>query len=307
MGEAKANKKVQQEGPSSARIDIVGMTCASCTSGVERRVKELPGVSAVRVNLLTNSAVVEFDGSLIVAADVVNAIEDLGYDAKLVPTASGEFTVLQVDVTGMTCSSCVATIERAMKEHIGVRGISVNLVTGVAEVTYDPSVVGPRDIVQAIEDLGYDAKIKRSSGTSLADSHQAAQRAALIPMLLSFVFAVPSLLIAMVFPYIPALAAPFDREIIPGLTVGAVVLLCLATPVQLVLAKRFYVGAYRALRNRSANMDVLIVIGTVAAYVYSIASLFLNVAYAPCVSPLYNVNSNWPCVALPSTTRVRMM
>src|SRR3990172_13358236 len=129
-------------------IPVEGMTCASCVSHVENALKELPGVSDVAVNLATNKASLAFDPARATVADMQRAIADVGYR---VPTAE-----VTLDVRGMTCASCVANVEGALRELRGVQEAVVNLGMGTARVRYIPGVVTTGQMRRAVREAGYE-------------------------------------------------------------------------------------------------------------------------------------------------------
>jgi Cu+-exporting ATPase len=176
-------------------------------------------------------------------------------------------------VTGMSCASCAANVERALRRVPGVREANVNLAAGRASVFYDPSRVGPRDLARAVREAGYGTAAGEGEAERAAEREYRSLRASVVA---GGVLALVIFLGSMTrwFPWIPAfLQDPF-------------VLWALATPVQFVLGWRFYAGAWSALRHGSANMNTLIAVGTSAAYLYSAAAtafpaFFLRAGIAP--------------------------
>ena len=147
-------------------LPISGMTCASCVSHVEGALKELPGVDHVNVNLATNKASLVYNPQQVGLADMQRAVEDVGYS---VPT-----TELTLDVRGMTCASCVAHVEGALKEMYGVKEAVVNLGLGTARVTYIPGVVTTSAMKRAVREVGYEAS-ERSEGADALDRERQAR------------------------------------------------------------------------------------------------------------------------------------
>jgi P-type Cu+ transporter len=164
-------------------------------------------------------------------------------------------------VTGMSCASCAANIERALKKLGGVRQANVNLAASRATVLYDPRLVGPRDLAKAVREAGYGVAAA-GEGSRIQDKEYRSLRASIIwGGALAFVIFLGSM--RHWFPWMPAfLQNPF-------------VLWALATPVQFVLGRRFYSGAWSALRHGSANMNTLVAVGTTAAYLFSAAATAL--------------------------------
>merc|ERR1711991_37574 len=199
--------------------------------------------------------------------------------------------MVELKVTGMTCASCVNTIEHAVSASVpSVETVSVNLLAQSALVTLsstgadldtDNVVV---KIEEAIQNVGYDAKVisQTESGEGLDSSKiDSYERTAEVKksrnmFLLSLIFAVPAFLIGMIFDWIPTMMVIFEKEVTPGLSIRSLVLLILATPVQFWLGRSFHLGALKAARHCKATMDTLVSLGTNAAYFYSVIAIIIG-------------------------------
>lgn len=241
------------------RIDlqVTGMSCANCAATVEGSLRKLEGVTEANVNFATERASVVFDAARIGAGDLVRRIGEAGYG---VPTARVEFPV-----TGMSCASCAAAIERSLQERTAaVVSAAVNLASERAVVEYLPGAVSRADLVKAIEDAGYG--VVEAVPEELEDAEDEARRAEIRDQTRKFWtgvgFSVPLFALSMARDF-ALLGAWAHRPWVNWL------LLALATPVQFYVGLDYYVGAWKALRNKTANMDVLIAMGTSAAYFYS--------------------------------------
>merc|ERR1711916_338879 len=155
--------------PLEVRFGVSGMTCASCVKTVETAVGRVPSVVDVAVNLLAGEAAVTLSSQSADPMDVVDAIERLGYEAVLkgLPSQVGSTTLL---VEGMTCSSCVGSVETALMGVAGVSDALVNLLSGHVKVFFDERVVGVRTLIKRVKDLGYEASVLRTDegGRSMA-------------------------------------------------------------------------------------------------------------------------------------------
>jgi Cu+-exporting ATPase len=230
-------------------LQITGMTCATCAGTVEKKLSELRGVSKAGVNLASEKATVEYDSSLTTEKDLVRAVEDAGYGVAI--------SEVVFNVTGMTCATCVQNIETALNGLDGVVSVSVNLASEKAYVSYNPEVVTVPRLKKAISDAGYKAvPADEKAGDYDRQARDGERRRLVLLLIFSFSLAIPVFVLSMVMPF----ASNADNWLLLGL----------ATPVQLLVGWQFYVGTYKALRNRRANMDVLIALGTTAAYVYSL-------------------------------------
>jgi P-type Cu+ transporter len=237
------------------RIDIpvTGMSCASCVRRVERALSKQEGVTEASVNFAAEKASVSYEPTTTSPHELIRAIQDVGYGADVRQMTFG--------VMGMTCASCVGRVEQALKKVPGVLEASVNLTNEKATVEYFASEVELRDLEKAVEDAGYGVVREESSTEDTrereydklrADFLLAAGLTALIlvgslPMMFGFMLPVP----------------------LRWLNIG---LLLLATPVQFWAGWRFYRGAWGALKHGQANMNTLVVMGTTAAYLYSVVA-----------------------------------
>ncbi|MGF9945766.1 heavy metal translocating P-type ATPase [Priestia megaterium] len=239
-----------------ATLQITGMTCAACSNRIEKGLKKIEGVKEANVNLALERSTVIFDPSKTSPQAFEEKIEKLGYG---VVSEKAEFAI-----TGMTCAACSTRIEKGLNKLEGVTKASVNLALETASVEYSPSQIAPQDITQRVEKLGYGAKLKseeKEEEQSYREKELSKQKG---KFWFSFILSVP-LLWAMVSHFTFTSFIP-----LPHMLMNPWVQLALATPVQFVVGKQFYVGAFKALRNKSANMDVLVALGTSAAYFYSL-------------------------------------
>ena len=243
-------------------LPITGMTCANCALNIERGVKKLEGIKQTNVNFAAEEAMVSFDPKVLQPQDIYKRIHDSGYT---VPTVESEFPV-----TGMTCANCAMNIERALNKKVpGVVNASVNFATERVSVEYVPTVSTMEEIISAIKKAGYGA-VPPEGVLDAEDAEQLARQAEIKNQTQKFivgvVFALPLFVISMLrdFNLIGMWShAPWVNWFF----------LILATPVQFYTGKDYYVGGYKSIRNRSANMDVLIALGSSVAYFYSLAVL----------------------------------
>ncbi|MQR85442.1 heavy metal translocating P-type ATPase [Bacillus megaterium] len=239
-----------------ATLQITGMTCAACSNRIEKGLKKIEGVKEANVNLALERSTIIFDPSKTSPQAFEEKIEKLGYG---VVSEKAEFAI-----TGMTCAACSTRIEKGLNKLEGVTKASVNLALETASVEYSPSQIAPQDITQRVEKLGYGAKLKsevKEEEQSYREKELSKQKG---KFWFSFILSVP-LLWAMVSHFTFTSFIP-----LPHMLMNPWVQLALATPVQFVVGKQFYIGAFKALRNKSANMDVLVALGTSAAYFYSL-------------------------------------
>ena len=234
--------------PSPLAVGIAGMTCASCSARVEKVLKQLPGVTDATVNLATETVTISGETDV---ASVQRAIEKAGFS---VPAESFTF-----DITGMTCASCSARVEKALAKVPGVLDASVNLATerATVKVTQGTSAA---TLIAAVERAGYGAQLPAPSGEAPAAPAHALPD--WWPMALAILLSLPLI--------VPMFGNLFGMHwMLPGWLQMA-----LATPVQLWLGARFYRAGWKALRAGSGNMDLLVAVGTSAAYGLCVYLLF---------------------------------
>jgi Cu+-exporting ATPase len=234
------------------RLPVQGMTCATCAGRVERALNRLPGVAA-SVNLATETAEIRYDPAQTPPDQFATVIEEAGYD---VPAERRELAI-----SGMTCATCAGRVERALARVPGVRRAEVNLATETAMV--EGLALRPSALLGAVQDAGYDAALL--TGDAEQERTRAAADAARARRETWRVVASAVLTAPLLLP-------------MAGVALPRWLALAFATPVQVVIGARFYVAAWKALRAGSGNMDLLVALGTSAAFFYSV---FLVATGAP--------------------------
>ncbi|TLS37933.1 heavy metal translocating P-type ATPase [Pseudalkalibacillus caeni] len=235
-------------------LEVTGMTCASCSARIEKVLNKMDGVDA-NVNLAMEKASVSYDDAVVSVEDITNKIEKLGYGVRQ------EKAVL--DIHGMTCAACSTRIEKSLNKMNGISMAAINLTTESGVVEYNPGIVSIDDIMARVKKLGYEAVVKQDREEKTSHKEQEIKKKQR-KLLLSAVLSLPLL-------YTMIAHLPFETGIpVPELFMNPWFQFILATPIQFYIGAPFYVGAYKALKNKSANMDVLVALGTSAAYFYSV-------------------------------------
>ncbi|RHW37508.1 Cu(2+)-exporting ATPase [Lysinibacillus yapensis] len=238
-----------------ASLQITGMTCAACAARIEKGLNKLEGVEEANVNLALEKSVIKYDAEKVSEEDFEKKINDLGYG---VAKERKEFAI-----TGMTCASCANRIEKGLNKMDGISVANVNLALEQATVEFNPSEVSIGEIIQRVEKLGYGAHLKENEKNAVDYREQAIQKQTR-KFIISAILSLP-LLWTMVGHF------SFTSFIyMPEILMNPWVQMLLATPVQFMIGWQFYVSAFKAIKNGSANMDVLVVLGTSAAYFYSV-------------------------------------
>jgi Cu+-exporting ATPase len=244
------------------------MTCANCAANIERVLtKKTSGVRSANVNFADETANVTYDDDVASVGDLFQQIENAGYGVAS--------KTVQLPVTGMTCANCAANIERALnKKTAGVVSANVNFAAETVNVTYVPSVTDIENLAAAIEKAGYGV-VRPEAGEDEADAEQAARAAEIREQtrkfLIGVVFTLPLFILSMARDF--SILGEWSRA---GWMNG--VFFALAVPVQFYTGFDYYVGAYKSLKNRGANMDVLVAMGSSTAFFYSVAVLLFPAA-----------------------------
>ncbi|XP_019524434.1 PREDICTED: copper-transporting ATPase 2 isoform X1 [Hipposideros armiger] len=267
--------------PQRCFLQIRGMTCASCVSNIERNLQKETGILSVLVALMAGKAEVKYNPEVIQPLEIAQLIQDLGFEAAVMEDYAGSDGDIELIITGMTCASCVYNIESKLVRTNGVTHASVSLATSKAQVKFDPEIIGPRDIVKIIEEIGFHASPAQRNPNAHHLDHKVEIKQWKKSFLCSLVFGIPvmGLMIYMLIPSSePHESMVLDHNIIPGLSILNLIFFILCTFVQFLGGWYFYVQAYKSLRHGAANMDVLIVLATSIAYVYSVVILVVAIA-----------------------------
>ncbi|WP_440115685.1 heavy metal translocating P-type ATPase [Paenibacillus sp. QZ-Y1] len=236
-------------------LQITGMTCAACSTRIEKGLSKMEGVNQANVNLAIEQANVTYDPKTTNINALRDKVEALGYGTV---TES-----VDLNITGMTCAACSARIEKGLSRLPGVSRANVNLALETGRVEFAAGALKASDITAKIKQLGYGAELQQTQEETQSVRERELQRKKwkwMISALLSL-------------PLLWAMVGHFSFTTwiwVPDLFMNPWFQLVLATPVQFVIGWQFYVGAYKALRNGSANMDVLVALGTSAAFFYSL-------------------------------------
>jgi len=242
-------------------LDIGGMHCATCAQTIEKRLPKLKGVIYATINLAAEKAIIDYDPNVVDQKAIEDAIAEVGYRVI--------HQTISLKITGMTCATCAQTIEKALNKKEGIYPANVNLALETATVEYNPAQISLEGIKKVIRDVGYDV-IEPEGGVEDAEQRERDREIRSLKLRLAFSAAVA---IAIVI-YSNWRFLPFTLPTLPIDNFIPLLLFVLATPVHFIVGHKFFVGAYKALRNKNPNMDVLVTIGTSAAYFYSVYVTF---------------------------------
>ena len=267
MTETPANRPNPGPAPGTLRVGVDGMTCASCSARVERTLRRLDGVAEANVNLATEQASIVFDPAKLTPVGVLDAIREAGYEPRV--------AAAELSVSGMTCAACSARVERALRGVEGVLEASVNLATERATLRYLPDVAPPARLVAAVRDAGYDVLEEaepRSRSDAERERRERERRDLWTAVVVAGALTVPIFALDMGAMLIPPVG-DWLHGLVPMQTM-AYLLFVLATGVLFGPGLRFFQKGWPALRRGAPDMNSLVMIGTSAAYGYSVIATF---------------------------------
>jgi Cu+-exporting ATPase len=252
------------------KFEVTGMHCSACSSAVEKALLSMPGVQRASVSLALHQAEVVISPGSTTEAQLIELIEDCGFDAKALAKVDSNVATLRV--SGMSCAACSSAVEAALRQLPGVAEAGVSLLTSTAEVRFDPGTTGPRHFIEAIEAAGFEAKAVSADKFDLSDQNAAEIAGYRRATLLATCLTLPVFMVAMVFPPLRLMGFIYSQMLF-GFPLNELIKWAFSTPVQFWIGWRFHSGAWKALRAKRANMDVLVSLGTNASYIYSVISI----------------------------------
>lgn len=244
-------------------LQISGMTCAACATRIEKGLSKLDGVKEANVNLAMERATITYDEGQLKLQKIEQKIEDLGYQV-----VKEEPHKIELAIQGMTCAACATRIEKGLSKISGVSSANVNLAMERATVRFNPTETDVSQMIKKVVDLGYQASTIEEDTSEVIDHKAREIKKQWNRFVISAILSLPLLW--------TMLAHFFSADLVPEILMNPWVQFLLATPVQFWIGGPFYRGAYKALINGSANMDVLVALGTSAAYFYSFAQTLLG-------------------------------
>ncbi|CAK6956485.1 copper-transporting ATPase 1 [Scomber scombrus] len=286
-------------------IQIGGMTCASCVANIERNLKNEPGIYSVLVALMASKAEVRYKPEVIDPMKIAECVRELGFTASVMENYEGTDGNLELVVRGMTCASCVHKIESNLMKEKGIIYASVALATNKAHIKYDSEIIGPRDIIKLIENMGFEASLVKRDRTASHLDHSKEIRQWRKSFLVSLIFCVPvmgMMMYMIIMDYQMNSSHQhnatvedrnhyhstmfLERQLLPGLSIMNLLSFLFCVPVQFIGGRYFYIQAYKAVKHRSANMDVLIVLATSIAFTYSFVVLLVAMVEKAKINPI---------------------
>lgn len=263
--------------PSRIRLDVHGMSCASCVAGVENGLKRLDGIESVSVNLATEQADIEYDEQQLSVDDLIEAVDDSGYEASLPeeaqkPAAPKEY---RLQIGGMSCASCVAGVENAIKRVDGTDDVSVNLATEEARFTAPDEDVDVQEVITAIDDAGYEAQLAEAPEQE-AETEEKPKQATSPGFKKRFFTALPMAFVVSMMDMGPMFISAWSEAISGIRFEWHLTQLLLTAFIMFYVGRSFFTGAWKALKRKTADMNTLVAVGTGAAFFFSSYAVFFG-------------------------------
>ncbi|KAL4229704.1 ATPase Cu transporting protein 7B [Mactra antiquata] len=296
-------------------LKVTGMTCASCVATIEKNLKKMEGIHSCIVALMAQKAEVKYDASYLLPSQIANKINSMGFHASVIDSDTAGQGTAELNISGMTCASCVHLIESNAMKRQGMISAQVALATNKGKFVYNPEYIGPRDIIELIQGLGFKASLYTDDDNNASRyDHRDEIKRWRTSFLWSLIFGLPAMAVMMYFMFAPAegeddaghasnstnttqtttvahvpvMKGGHGNQVmlIPGLSLDNLLMFILATPVQFIGGRYFYIQAYKSLRHKAANMDVLVVLATTISYFYSVSVVLAAIGLHEPFSPV---------------------
>ncbi|PIA48511.1 hypothetical protein AQUCO_01400830v1 [Aquilegia coerulea] len=258
------------------RLQIKGMACTSCSESIERALLMVDGVKKVVVGLALEEAKIHFDPNLTDSDQLIQAIEDAGFGADLI-SSGDNINKVHLKLEGINSPEDLNIIQSTLGSTEGVNHVEMDPVGHKVIISYDPDLTGPRSLIQCIQEAGQIPDFYHATLYVPPRQREAERQHEILvyrnQFLWSCLFSIPVFIFSMVLPMLPPYGNWLSHKLYNMFTTGMLLRWLLCSPVQFIIGRRFYTGAYHALKRGSANMDVLVALGTNAAYFYSVYSL----------------------------------
>jgi len=278
------NGKLEQKRMTKSYFQVTGMTCSSCVAKIERELSKKNGIHSVLVGLLAQKAEILYNKELTSPDEIVQDIEYLGFGGSYLENEQNNIGRVCFKILGLNIVGSPYSVESNVLKRKGVHSCVVNPDSYELNATYDPSICGPRDIKDSIEELGFETRLVNIRKKEELLSHTCEIKQWRSTFLYSLIFGLPVFIITVTYMVLMHNGKK-DHIILPGLSLKNLLLFCLCTIVQFLGGKYFYRSAWKSMKHCSTNMDVLIVLATGVSYIYSVVVLTIALCERAATSP----------------------
>jgi Cu+-exporting ATPase len=244
------------------KLDLIGMSCASCANSIDKVLNKLEGVKNAAVNLANDTAIIDYDENIVTIEQIIDAVEAIGYDAKI---NENKVTQLTMRIEGMTCASCAQNVDRAVRKLDGVIEVFVNIANDKMTLSFDHTKIKLSQIKKAVYDAGYDAYLFEASNDEIDPDvikMQKARKKVLISMSITVV-----MMLLMIIQMTTSIDIPFYTLLVA----------IMGFPVVFILGYAVHKGSFKSLKSGHPNMDVLVSLGSMPPYLIGLLGLFLPI------------------------------
>jgi len=244
------------------KLELIGMSCASCANSIDKVLNKLEGVKHATVNLANDTTLIDYDEQLINIDDLICAIEAIGYDAKV--NQDQHHIELMMRIEGMTCASCASNVDRAVRKLDGVIDVHVNIANDKMKISFDQNKIKLSHIKKAVYDAGYDAflieQFEEAIDPDLIKMQKAKQK---VMISMSITIVMMTLMIIHMF--------------VIEIPLYTLIVAVMGFPVVFILGKNVHKGSFKSLKSGHPNMDVLVSLGSMPPYLIGLLGLFLPI------------------------------
>ncbi|CAJ0903410.1 745_t:CDS:10 [Entrophospora sp. SA101] len=269
------------------QLQINGMNCPSCVNAIEKLLKSIKGVISIKISLLSENALIDYDPMIVSPEIIIQSIDEIGFEATIIPKNRKD--LLEIKIFGIQAELAIEVLENELKKISSITDVEIDHNTKIAKIHFDSQYIGVRDICELIEGFGFKTLVPNTMKLQKLDflSRKKETLEWRNAFYFSLALSIPIFLNCTILPDFDWGSKIVNMEVLRGIYSGNLASLMLAIPVQFGVGKRFYVSAYKALKHKNFNMDVLVTISITISFWYScftmLYSIYNPLTYKPSV------------------------